>query len=958
MLAILALVVILAPLINGPIFRKVVHSQLEKALHNLYLDGGFEVGGSLLGTLLGGLELRDVKLQGSRNVRSLALAHAELEFELPALIKGNWGEGLTKIHAAGIDATIDTAKDFPTDPEIEQRKAQKRAKKRAAGKDPRVWENLDALLQQDLEVAELGLRLISDGETSFSLERFGIQLADGTGSIRADKITFPNGESTRDLDGQLSSKGESIIQIRSLDLAEELSIERLDIMRPETSRAAPTLDGEVQLLGGRLTATQESPTRWKAKLASGEIDLASLSDWLGNDLGITGTVDRLDATIDTAADYPLRAETGTRQIAYQDYRTDTATATVAYRKDEILIEALDVRSGASSVTGTGRYQPETKQLSAQAKLIAPDLGELTSLYKLPPVGGSATVDLVDLELAGGKLSAANATVDATNLKYQGATIAELALTATEKTFDLKADLHGDGSNRIDSSGSFDIDATSYQAKAQVNLPDLAALHPTFEAFAIKQRPVGKLAVSWSGSGSIRDGEHQGSAKLPEFDIKLDKGSPVNGQLDLTYAPGSYRLADFTARSDQLSITAAAQLAGERLDVESLRLFNGSQSIASAKVSLPFDTTKLSDLDSFLDQPGEISIKIDSNQLRLADLVAMVGDPIDLAANVDAEVDVRGTLDAPTGTGHLEVLQLRKPSAAEIAPVDVMLDFDLASSQLGVDGTLKHPELEPITIKGSTPLRVQKIADQSVQSIDLALHLPETSLEIAKKYIPALTSASGSASADIRVTGSIETPQLAGDLRIDSPLLRFAEQKIPTISDFKVAIHLEGDRLELQSFRGYVAGGEIEIAGGADLASLSNPLLDLSLTARQALVFRDNNASMRANADLKLSGPFEQAALSGKIGITQSRLFREIEILPIGLPRNAPTPEAPKAPSFASKREIGIVAEPFKNWTVDVAILSDDPFLVRSNLAQGDITSDLRISGTLGEPVPDWDNHPR
>ena len=42
MLAVLALVVILAPLINGPIFRKVVHSQLEKVLHNLYLEGGFE----------------------------------------------------------------------------------------------------------------------------------------------------------------------------------------------------------------------------------------------------------------------------------------------------------------------------------------------------------------------------------------------------------------------------------------------------------------------------------------------------------------------------------------------------------------------------------------------------------------------------------------------------------------------------------------------------------------------------------------------------------------------------------------------------------------------------------------------------------------------------------------------------------------------------------------------------
>ncbi len=93
-------------------------------------------------------------------------------------------------------------------------------------------------------------------------------------------------------------------------------------------------------------------------------------------------------------------------------------------------------------------------------------------------------------------------------------------------------------------------------------------------------------------------------------------------------------------------------------------------------------------------------------------------------------------------------------------------------------------------------------------------------------------------------------------------------------------------------------------------------------------------SLRANADLKLSGPFDKAALTGKIGITQSRFTVRSRFSRSGCPESSPTPAAPEAPSFATKKEIGIAAEPFRDWTLDVAIVDDDPFLIRSNLARG------------------------
>ena len=308
------------------------------------------------------------------------------------------------------------------------------------------------------------------------------------------------------------------------------------------------LEGKLRVLGGEVTATQESSQLWKAKLAGGEIDLAALGDWLDIEIEIAGVVNRLEATLDAGAEFPVRAEIGTSQLAYQKYGSDTATASIAYSKAKIDVSDISVRSGGSTVTGSGTFLPETKTLNAQAKLEAPDLAELTSNYGLQEVGGSVSADIAEFELTGGEVVRAKLSADATGLTYGGATVAQATLAATEDSFDLKADLHGDASNRIHSSGGFDIGKTSYEAKAEVDLPKLAALHPILEALKVEQRPGGKITLNWEGSGTIRDQQHQGSAVVPEFDLQLDPGAPVSGQLNFSYEPGGYRLSDFTARS--------------------------------------------------------------------------------------------------------------------------------------------------------------------------------------------------------------------------------------------------------------------------------------------------------------------------------------------------------------------------------------------------------------------------
>ena len=74
-------------------------------------------------------------------------------------------------------------------------------------------------------------------------------------------------------------------------------------------------------------------------------------------------------------------------------------------------------------------------------------------------------------------------------------------------------------------------------------------------------------------------------------------------------------------------------------------------------------------------------------------------------------------------------------------------------------------------------------------------------------------------------------------------------------------------------------------------------------------------------------------------MTKSRFFREIEILPIGLPgRPAPKPAR-------GWWNLSTDTAPFRNWNYDITIQTDEPFVVKGNLANGSLQGNLHLGGT-------------
>jgi hypothetical protein len=126
-------------------------------------------------------------------------------------------------------------------------------------------------------------------------------------------------------------------------------------------------------------------------------------------------------------------------------------------------------------------------------------------------------------------------------------------------------------------------------------------------------------------------------------------------------------------------------------------------------------------------------------------------------------------------------------------------------------------------------------------------------------------------------------------------------------------------------------------------------LDFHAIAKEMLVVRGRELSLRLDGDLHLKGPWESATISGLGYAVKSRVIRDIELLPSTVLKRvaSPLPTAnPGKPWFTFPRF------PFSEWKWDVALKTrpEDPLLIRGNRLHGSAHADLHLRGTGAAPT--------
>ncbi|HEY1583908.1 MAG TPA: translocation/assembly module TamB domain-containing protein, partial [Chthoniobacterales bacterium] len=221
-----------------------------------------------------------------------------------------------------------------------------------------------------------------------------------------------------------------------------------------------------------------------------------------------------------------------------------------------------------------------------------------------------------------------------------------------------------------------------------------------------------------------------------------------------------------------------------------------------------------------------------------------------------------------------------------------------------------------------------------------VQMPRSSINFLREFVPALRQLDGSLALNVNVDGTIAKPALSGSADMNIVVARFENPTLPALQDFKALLNFRGNTLSLDRFGGELAGGPFTLSGRITLPKLTEPNFDLHLKANSVLVARNDNLTARVDADIKVEGPFKSASVSGQVLTTNSRFFKNIDIIPIALPgRPAPHPEPP-----AAAPTLSFPNPPLSDWKFDVAIKSKEPFLIRGNLATGSAVVDMKLAG--------------
>lgn len=810
---------------------------------------------------------------------------------------------------------------------------------------PRTWKGHSNLRIEGLSAGpakvdsvELAAQF-ADGKADVT----GVNIAAGKNAV-ALTATVDLPESVNDFP---TSDVNALLKINAPDLA------ALTGMMPEPLQGTISGGGPIKLSKGWVNAD----LALDAKLVSNQkLNLDNTT------LHLTASKRLSPAPATPFEDLSAHLTTEVSSVRLQDFSIDSVKLDVETRNDLVNLHGLEVRRADNSVTAQGTYripkdlnEATTAPIDAQFAIHIPkleDFGIKVSDQALSghvqsdgsikmennQLNGHVQIEGGDFQLGDFKTGPLNGNI----------TIQDGLAKLEQLTLQLNA------TDQIAITGQGDSRAPfPYEGTLQVDIKDLAALRSLLAVFKVQQPVTGNLHLDWSGKG-------EPATIKPPYAPHLDQSGQLNfaltrgrfDKIDLSeiklgglYGPGFAQSTDLKLVTGPTSFTGNLEMKEGKVRLKDINLAQGTLPVLTGYIFLPFN----------LDNPKQpipfderIAANINAKDLDLEKLLTSFGQASPASGTISTNLVVGGTILQPLGHLKFQGRKLKAKAVAALDPADVDLDLHYSNNELTLAATAKQPQIQPLTIKGHVPLDLEATVKAAKIDpnlpLDLQVNLPPSSLAIVPKFTNQVRRIDGTVGIDVRVAGTAEKPALSGSATIDIKSARFENESIPALGAFKAQIGFNGDTLRFNTFEGELGGGKLKLGGAIKLAKLTEPNFDLRLQADEVLVMRNDSITVRADADVKLTGPLAAASVTGTVYATHSRFFKEIDILPIALPG-----KAKPAPKTARSIDTGISfpQPPLRDWKFDLAIKTkpDDSFLVRGNLANGSAAIDLKLAGT-------------
>ncbi len=784
-------------------------------------------------------------------------------------------------------------------------------------------------------------------------------------------MTFKNGHAT--ISGATVTAGRNVLQL-SGDAALPESINdfsktdgavKFHVGGPDL-RSATAAFLPNQPIAGALTVDGNASLHSQVISADATLDVADVAgaQFAVNKAGLkVHAVKRLDAP-----DQPVVATIDSQLsgnvfgLRFNTFTVDSVALDAETKGDLVTLRKADVNRAESNVSVHGTYRipqsggdPLKTPMDVQFAISAPKLESFGISVKDTVFGGhveGAGNLQSGKEGLGGNIKIEGGDFTLGDFKAQrfGAKINVANNEASIEQFEFQVD----GANQVSVAGKAGLQApNAYEGAVFVLFKNLAVLHPLLEALGIHEEIAGAVDCMVEGHGNLQPQEHNGQVKLSLDRIKYGKVDVKEVRLAGIFGPSFAESSQLHVAAGLTTFDAALEWKENRLRLHDINLQQGTQQALSGYVSVPFEPQSKEPV------PFEkrIAANINANQLDIEKLLATFGQTAPASGNVTANLVAGGTILAPSAHVKVAAKALKAKATPQLDAAEFDLSAHYAEKELTLDAVARQRDIQPLTIVGRVPLDLEAVLhDKKLDPdlpLDLTVKLPPTSLALLPKLVSPIRSSAGTVMLDAHVGGTVGKPQLSGSAGIKVEYARMKSEGVPAIGTLQGNLAFTQDSLAVQKFHGEIGGGTFDLSGKVQFPKITEPVFDLHLKSNSVLAMRNDAVTVRVDTDLAATGPLAAGKVAGTVWVTQSRFFKEIDILPIALP-GRPKPEPRSVPSQGSFA----LGPPLSAWTFDIAIKTrpNDPFQIRGNLANGGASLDLKFGGTGAQPWLDGTVH--
>ncbi|MBV9772877.1 MAG: translocation/assembly module TamB, partial [Gemmatimonadetes bacterium] len=593
---------------------------------------------------------------------------------------------------------------------------------------------------------------------------------------------------------------------------------------------------------------------------------------------------------------------------------------------------VNLRGAAGVFDLQGWYRSGTvPSYAVNGQVSGIDLQQLPGMHGYPRSSLNATIDLqgsgTTPETFAGRLNlvARSSTIGGTPLD---AATARLVVADGILTVDtLAASFQG---TQLTAAGTWGLTRpTAQPLRFTLSTPNLATLAPLLaQAGMAPPQVAGAVSANGWVSGSFRaptlsvalrgDGLRYAGSTVGQLvlDVQASKGArgwtgkanvqadavAAMGQrfdavrLNLDATPDAASFGVFARRDGQSDVTAAGmlefgegQLNGAGLQSLALRLgsttwqlqgpahfrWGGERGIEVENLALARTggAPGLIAVTGHLPPTGNTDLSVRATGVDLADLRRLVGTAPDVQGTLNLGVVLSGPVSQPSMTISGAIDSLRYGG---VATDRVAIDARYLDRRLVGGATVRMNGRDIVTVQGTVPMLVtlggmvpgfQLLRDEP---LDVRLVSDSIPLALASAFVPGVRDGQGVATANVAVTGTIDSPRVSGAagvvggaITVDALGQRF--------QNIAASIALNGREIRIDSLVAH-AGGTASVRGTISLDQPGRPnvLLNAAFSGFKA-IDRGDVARLTTSGQLTLSGRLPDAVLSGRVVLNEGTI---------------------------------------------------------------------------------------